>query len=263
MDDFLCVGLLADYLLIRFPDVIVWEYKIVFNAKYFIIIGKITVLCSRNRSAMLTYIYIHTHTSSCLLEIESMPHTHTHAWSRALKHTFRGSPFFSSSRSASCTYTHNYLYWKFGWWQTHIHTPILTFDCLHKHAYISWYVPLSHLQKRFSYMHEHFTQLAYLFHQCGTNLLSRVGRIAHCYGGFGRRPGVDLPFSGMLGFAKMCFNYIYFSYFLVSQFVVVQRQLVFVNNFYSTYNLYIRKHNQWFEKCISVSYNTRPHFPQV
>ena len=31
------------------------------------------------------------------------------------------------------------------------HSPIPIFDCLHKHTYTSWCVPLSHLQERFPY----------------------------------------------------------------------------------------------------------------
>ena len=38
------------------------------------IISKITTLCGRNCSAVLTYIFIHMHTSSCLLESEDDTH---------------------------------------------------------------------------------------------------------------------------------------------------------------------------------------------
>ena len=39
--------------------------------------SKVTALCGRNRSAVLTYIYIHAHTSSSLLESEDDEYTHT------------------------------------------------------------------------------------------------------------------------------------------------------------------------------------------
>ena len=54
--------LLADYLLIRLHGVVVWEYETIFSIKYFMINNKITALCNRNRSAVLTYVYIHIHT---------------------------------------------------------------------------------------------------------------------------------------------------------------------------------------------------------
>ena len=85
---FFCVGYWqADYLLIRLPGVIVWEYETIFNTKNFKS-NTITALCSRNRSAVLTYRYIHKHTSSCLLESEDDGHTHTNPWSRVHKHTY-------------------------------------------------------------------------------------------------------------------------------------------------------------------------------
>ena len=48
-----------------------------------------------------------------------------------------------------------------------------------------------------------YTQLAYLFHQCATSLLSRDGRIADCTV---RHPGVERPFSSFLPFYNHCFN---------------------------------------------------------
>ena len=60
MGDFVCFGLLTDYLVIRLHGVDVGEYETIFNTKYFIINSKITALCSRYRSAVLTYIYINT-----------------------------------------------------------------------------------------------------------------------------------------------------------------------------------------------------------
>ena len=55
--DFLCVGLLVDYLWVRLHGVIVREYETLFNANYFIINNKITALCSCNCSAVLTYLH--------------------------------------------------------------------------------------------------------------------------------------------------------------------------------------------------------------
>ena len=78
--DFLCVELLADYLLIRLHCVFVWEYENILSTKHFVISSKITALCSRNRSAVLTYLYIHTLTSRCLLESEDDSHVYTHPY---------------------------------------------------------------------------------------------------------------------------------------------------------------------------------------
>ena len=68
MGDFLCMGLLVHYLLIRLLDIVVGEHETVFNTKCLIVNSKIAALCSCSRSAVLTCIYIHTRTSSCLLE---------------------------------------------------------------------------------------------------------------------------------------------------------------------------------------------------
>ena len=70
--DFLCVWLLANYLLIRIRGVVVWVYVTIF-----IITSKITALSGRNRSVMLTYIYTHILPSSCLLESDDDRQTHT------------------------------------------------------------------------------------------------------------------------------------------------------------------------------------------
>ena len=45
-----------------------------------------------------------------------------------------------------------------------------------------------------------YTQLAYLFHQCATNLLSRHSRLADCTV---RHPGVERPFSSLFLFSQM------------------------------------------------------------
>ena len=101
--------------------------KTIVNRKYFIINSKITALCSRSRSAVLTYIYRHMHTSGCLLENEDDRHirtyTHTHAWFRVHDaRTSQGAPLFSTSRSASISYTLVVVCWRFGWlWYIHAH----------------------------------------------------------------------------------------------------------------------------------------------
>ena len=59
----------------------------------------------------------------------------------------------------------------------HIHTPIATLNCLHKHTCNSWFIFYSHLQERFPYTHSALR--SYLFHQCGTSLFTRDGRIAN------------------------------------------------------------------------------------
>ena len=65
--------------------------------------------------------------------------------------------------------------------------PMPTLDSLHTHIFLFHvYISVSLARMR------RYTQLAYLFHQCATNLLSRNGRIADCTV---RHPGVDRPFS--------------------------------------------------------------------
>ena len=75
--------------------------------------SKLTVLCSRNRSAVLAYIYIHTHTSICrrvsdvdrhtlMLTLDlTCGQTHTH---------ISGRFSYTTSRSASITHTHTSSY---------------------------------------------------------------------------------------------------------------------------------------------------------
>ena len=64
-----------------------------------------------------------------------------------------------------------------------------TLDCLHKHIF------LLHVNRSVSLARmRRYTQLAYLFHQCATSLLSRVGRIVDCTV---RHPGMERPFSSL------------------------------------------------------------------
>ena len=73
---------------------------------------------------------------------------------------------------------------------THIHTPIPTFGCVAKHIF------LFHVYRSVSLARmRRYTQLAYLFHQCATSLLSRDSRIADCTV---RHPGVKRSFSSYL-----------------------------------------------------------------
>ena len=60
--DFLSVELLADCSLIKLHGIVARDYETIFNSKYFIINAKITALCNRGRSVVLTYIYIKAHT---------------------------------------------------------------------------------------------------------------------------------------------------------------------------------------------------------
>ena len=74
-----------------------------------------------------------------------------------------------------------------------IHIPIPTLDCLHKHIFLLCVCRSVSLVRM-----RRYTQLAYLFHQCATNLLRRDGHIADCTV---RHPGVERPFS-----SSMCFT---------------------------------------------------------
>ena len=78
---------------------------------------------------------------------------------------------------------------------TRTHAPIPTLDRLHKHAYTSRRVLLSHLQERFPYTQAALHAIAYSFHQCGMNLLTRDGRIADCILRYSR---VVRPFSSLV-----------------------------------------------------------------
>ena len=66
---------------------------------------------------------------------------------------------------------------------------MLTLDCLHKHIFLSQVyksVLLASMRR--------YKQLAYVFHQWATSLISRDGYIADCTV---RYPGVERPFSSL------------------------------------------------------------------
>ena len=118
---------MADYLVISLHGVVVWEYENIFNAKYFLISSRVTALCSRNRSAVLTYIYMHTHKVLSTGEWRWQTPTHTQAWSCLHKHTSLHlvTRFFFQhfQERFHCMHTQVAVYWRCGWrWQTHIHT---------------------------------------------------------------------------------------------------------------------------------------------
>ena len=109
-----------------------------------------------SKKSNAAHLCIHTHTSSCLLESEDDRHTHTYI------HTSQGALLSSISRSASVTYTHKQLFTgDLVDDDRHAYTHPLTLDCLHTH------ISHSHLQVRFPIPFCYYTQLAYLFHQCG------------------------------------------------------------------------------------------------
>ena len=72
---------------------------------------------------------------------------------------------------------------------THIYTliPMPTLDWLYKHLFL-----LHVYRSVFLARMRGYTQLAYLFYQCATSLLSRDGRIANSTV---RHPGAERPFS--------------------------------------------------------------------
>ena len=139
-------------------------------------------------------IYIHTyiHTLGCRQETDDDRHTYTHPY---LSLIFRVHQHTHTSRDASFialpgalplhTHTHKQLCTgDLLEDDTHLHTPILmpTLDCLHKLTF------LLHVYRSVSLARMlHYTQLAYLFHQCATSLFSRDGRTADCTV---RHPGV-------------------------------------------------------------------------
>ena len=151
--DFLCVGPLADYLLVRLHGIVVWEYNTIFNTKHFIINSKITALYSRNRSAVLTYIYINTHTQVAAYWRVKM--TDTHPYPRLISHT----QTHYISEHVSLKHYHEPLYYihtqvavyrRFAWWlQTHTYT----------HA---WLLPQTHIS--LSRLQEHFPNPHAAFH---------------------------------------------------------------------------------------------------
>ena len=118
----------------------------------------------------------HTYTHPCLLLILRV-HRYTHVSGRF---------FYSTSRSASITHTH-----------TRTHTRLVEI-CLmtntHNHAH-AWLRCTTHVYRSVSLSRmRRYTQLAYLFHQCATSLLSRDGRIADCTV---RHPSVKRSFSSL------------------------------------------------------------------
>ena len=87
------------------------------------------------------------------------------------------------------THTQVAMNWSFFNDDTHIHTPIPTFGCVAKHIF------LFHVYRCVSLARmRRYTQLAYLFHQCATSLLSRDRRIADRTV---RHPSVERPFSSL------------------------------------------------------------------
>ena len=128
--------------------------------------------------------YTYIHTSSCLLENEDDRHTCmqtpiltldlacTHTQARTY---ISGALLVNTPRSAFITYTHSHL-GLIACTSTHIPRGAFLF-----HTYRS--VSLTYMQC--------YTQLAYLFHQCGTSL-SRDGCIADCTV---RHSGVECLFS--------------------------------------------------------------------
>ena len=126
----------------------------------------------------------HIHTPMPTLDLTCVQ-THTHT------HTSRGASFKHFQACFHYTHTHKQLCSGYLFNDgTHIHTPIpITLDCLHKlifllHVYGS--VSLTRMRR--------CTQLAYVFHQCATSLLSRDARIADCTL---RHPCVELSFSSL------------------------------------------------------------------
>ena len=188
MGDFLCVGLLADYLLIRLHGVVVLEYETIFNTKYFIINGKTTALCSQNRSAVLTYIATQVVVYWRVKMTFTYKHPHPPLFPRAQTHIHLGVLLFLAFPGA-LPFIHRQvaIYWRLV--DDNRHTPISmpTLDCLPKHTF------LFHAYRSVSFTHmQHYTQLAYLFHQCRTGLRSRDDRTADCTV---KHPGVERPFS--------------------------------------------------------------------
>ena len=104
-------------------------------------------------------------------------HTHAHPWSFVSMNTHTSGAHHLQPFQECFHYTHTYKKLSTGYLvdhDTHTYTPIPmhTLDCLHKHTLLHVYrgVFLARIRR--------YTQLAYLFHQCATGLLSRDGRIA-------------------------------------------------------------------------------------
>ena len=91
-------------------------------------------------------------------------------------HTFQGAPLIALLGALPLhAHTQLAVYERFSWWwHTHTHT--------HAHAWLlAQTYFLLHADRSISLAcMRRYTQLAYLFHQCATSLLSRDGHIADC-----------------------------------------------------------------------------------
>ena len=127
-----------------------------------------------------------TYTHPCLPLI-LRAHKHTH--------TSRGASFIALPGALPDTHTHTHTHKQLCTGDlfnddAHIRTPLLTFDCVAQHMFLFHVYRSGSLARM-----RRYTQLAYLFHQCATSLLSRDSRIADCTV---RHPGVERPFSSFL-----------------------------------------------------------------
>ena len=115
-----CVGLLADYLLIRLNGVVVWEYEIIFNTKYFIINSKLTALHSCNPSSVLN-IHIATYIHTQVAVYWRVKIIDTHPYPRLIlraQTNISFGEFLASSYVLECFHyiiTQVAVYWIFGW----------------------------------------------------------------------------------------------------------------------------------------------------
>ena len=153
----------------------------------------------------------HTYTHSCPPVILRV-HEHTHIWCAHLQ------PF---QECFDNTNTHKQL--STGDLvddDTHIHTPISTLHCLHRHIFLLHVYRSISLARMRRYM-----QLAYLFHQYAKTLLSTDGRIADCTV---RHPGVERPFSSLRDMLKCRNKQLFIRYFCSIRF----RILVYFQKFY-------------------------------
>ena len=154
---------------------------------------------------MLAYIYIYTLARSCRWESDDDRHTYTQTHThpclllilRAHKHTHtsRGASFIALPGALHDTHTSSYEL-EICLMMTHTYThPYPRLVAFLFHVYRS--VSLARMRR--------CTQLAYLFHQCATSLLSRDSRIADCTV---RHRGVERPFSSfhIRGMARCLYN---------------------------------------------------------
>ena len=103
------------------------------------------------------------------------------------------------SLDLTCVQTHTHISGRFSYsafiTYTHPYPCLRLIACINSyHIYMS--VSLARIRR--------YTQLAYLFHQCATSLLSRDGRIADCTV---RHPGVERPFSCSTLLLVFCWQY--------------------------------------------------------